>query len=288
MEEKVEEVKVGDKVFRSYKVDYARLEKRQGYKTSAFPKVEDIGAQLECAAKGISGTGAMATYTHFISIPLIIYKEVKNAYSELKKAIMSDADSHIDPDLFNPDNHIHLTITMLALETKEKVLAASKALMQAWDKIVAAHLTPIKLHLKGLGSFSKRADKTNLVYAKLVEDAEYEKLIQIGDIIIKQMVSAGALYRDELSHITYYPDHDSYKIDEVHMTLLNAKFKAKVAGGKEKKYLFDPTPVLKYYADYEFGTFTVERMELSKINEFNKETGYYLAEQVVPTSLQSK
>eukprot|EP01022_Parablepharisma_sp_SALTPOND_P033653 TRINITY_DN89239_c0_g1_i1.p2 TRINITY_DN89239_c0_g1~~TRINITY_DN89239_c0_g1_i1.p2 ORF type:complete len:299 (+),score=41.30 TRINITY_DN89239_c0_g1_i1:77-973(+) len=284
MEEKVEEVKVGDRIYRTYKADYARLEKRQAYKASAFPKVEHIGHALESGAMLPAG---VVQYTHFVSIPLILYKNVLESYSELKKAILSDKE--IDAALFNPESHIHLTLTMLALPTKDKILAASKALMQAWEKIVAQKLVPLTLRLKGLGVFGKRTDKTNIVYGKVVEDADYEKLVKIADLIIKQMIEMKVCTKDELAHITYYPDHDLYKVNEFHMTILNTKFKARtVPGGKEKQFLFDASGLLRYYGDYEFGAFTMERIELSKIGEYEKETGYYLCEQMVPTSLQPK
>jgi len=286
MEEKVEEIKIREKVFRAYKIDYVRLEKRQAYKLSAFPKVENIGHELECGTMLPAGT---FQYTHFVSIPLIIYKNVTEQYGEFKKAVLSDKEIPIDPAFFNPENHLHLTIAMLVLNSKEKIDLASKALMQAWDKIVEQKLVPIKLNMKGVETFGKKIDKTNIVYGKLVENSEYEKLIKIGNIIIKQLIEMKALEKDELTHITYYPDHDLYKIDQLHMTILNTKFKAKtVAGSKEKQFLFDASNIVKYYGDFNFGEFELQRIEISKKSEYNKENGYYLCEQFVPTDLQKK
>lgn len=286
MEERVEEVKVGEKVFRCHKVDYTRLEKRRGYKSTAFPKVEGNGAEIEAAAAAAAvciSPEVPIEYTHFVSVPLSMYKSIRGSYVELRTAILSDKESPVDPDLFDPDTHLHLTITMLALDSKEKIEAAKKALIDAWEKAgKELKILPIRIHIKGLASFSKRADKTNLVYGSLVEDEGWERLMKLADLVIKQMLASKALEKEELSHVTYYPDQDVFKVDQLHMTLLNTKFKARIAGGKEKQYLFNPAPILKDYGNYEFGTITIERIELSKIRMNNPDTGYYLSEQTVP------
>jgi len=280
MESKVDEVKIKGKEYRTYKVDYSRLEKSQDHKSTAFPKVENIGNELEC--KAILPGGAI-NYTHFISIPLTIYESIRDGFSSFTEAVLLEDERPIDPLLIIPEIHIHITITMLPLPNKEDVQAASKALIRAWDKIIEKKLSPVKLHMKGIGTFGKRIDKSHLLYGKLVEDSEYEKLEKISDIIIKEMISAKVLTEKQLSHIKYIPDKGIYKVNMYHMTILNAKFKAKATKKlKEKDCLFDATVLLQYYTDYDFGSFTLERIELSNITHEAKQTGYYFCEQVVP------
>eukprot|EP00826_Nyctotherus_ovalis_P043020 TRINITY_DN4499_c0_g1_i11.p1 TRINITY_DN4499_c0_g1~~TRINITY_DN4499_c0_g1_i11.p1 ORF type:complete len:145 (+),score=41.65 TRINITY_DN4499_c0_g1_i11:163-597(+) len=143
--------------------------------------------------------------------------------------------------------------------------------------------------MKGVATFGKRVDKTHLLYGRIMEDSEYEKLLRISDMIIKEMIIAKVLTEKQLSHIKYVPGREMYKVETFHMTILNAKFKAKASKKlPEKDCLFDASVLLQYYADFEFGSFNLERIELSNIAHEAKQTGYYLCEQAVPVDAKGK
>lgn len=281
MESKVEEIDINGKYYRVYKVDYSRLEKGQGYKSSVLPKVANIGYELEAGVIQPAGT---VNYTHFISIPLIYHENIVDSFIKFKDAVLSNKDQCIDQELFNKETNLHITIIMLELRTKGNVQEASKALVKAWNEILENKILPVKLHMKGLEKFGKHDNKTNVVYGKLVEDEEYEKLVKISDIIIKAMIDAKVLEKSQLSHIRYIPDCGIYRVDKFHMTVLNTKYKSMSKKGmEENECVFNSTGITKLYNDFDFGIIDLKQIELSCLTKKSQETGYYYPEVVVKT-----
>ena len=171
---------------------------------------------------------------------------------------------------------------MLVLNTKEEIQKASQALIAAWETINKKGFLPLKLHLKGLGTFGKRLDACDVIYGQIVEDDQFEKLFPITDIIIKSMMEVNVLKKEQLAFTIYDPSSDTYKLEKFHMTILFSKFKAKSKKGRKRKdCLIDGTEVIKYYGEYEFGYFEFIRLELSNINDPKKDTEYYMCEQAV-------
>lgn len=214
-------------------------------------------------------------FTHFLSIP-VRSEEVTEKFEEFKFSVLEDAgrDSGVDSTIFQNPEKLHLTLGTLVLMNDAEVQKAKGVLLQCYDDLVAPILKviPLFVDIQGLEYMNDDPGAVDVLYAKIVDSPEAEKLQMLADRVIDKFVSANLMQRQ----------YDRVKL---HITVMNTLFRKDASGESAPRQQnqrgpprdresFNASSILKNFGSFEFGSYHVNRVELSQ-RYSTGEDGYY-------------
>ncbi|KAJ4868420.1 putative eukaryotic LigT [Raphanus sativus] len=213
-------------------------------------------------------------FTHFISLPLAIYPELKQKVETFRNSILgNDHDKKplkfqstldemgIEKSMFISPNSLHLTVVMLKLENKEAVDAAQDILKSVSTSVRhALDNRPVFIRLKGLDCMNGSLDKTRVLYAPVEEVGGEGRLLRACSIllslrayfssyiIIGAFVNAGFAGKDAKSRL------------KLHVTMMNATYRR----DKSKGMTFDAREIHKEFGRKDWGEYLIREAQISK------------------------
>lgn len=215
--------------------------------------------------------------THFINIPIIddlFIEEYKKFTEFIKKQNLKD----FYPDLLQKPGKLHFTVCVLSLgEDEEKIEKVNTILNRLCPQIQQISLGNLKCNFDGFSSMGKVND-CRVIYSKVKEDENYNRLCEIISIIIKNLVQEGIISKKDLSasHVEFDKKKDFYSI-KIHMTLLNTLFLNKIAKKLQMKqiYSIDSNEILNFMNNKViFPSVSLSEIHYSRMRE-NKITEKY-------------
>ena len=226
-----------------------------------------------------------ATFSHFISVPLI-ESSLKGKLSDLQKKILGcfSEDQQKLMDLNNPDL-FHITLSMLCIPKEEQKLLAQEIMIRN-QKLIEKLLENSKLTLK-LGkvmAFSKQEKKEansksfqkyrnsapknkkqqNVIYLEVQEDENLKKLMQISHIIIKDFIESNIIDTKDLKSMKVLYDHNigCFRAEKFHITLFRVDDS------------LDLSVLKKELGDFEFGAVECNSIDISTRFSYDIEKFY--------------
>nr|VDC77347.1 unnamed protein product [Brassica rapa] len=217
-------------------------------------------------------------FTHFISLPLAIYPELKQKVEAFRNYILGDnkdkkpskfqttldAEMEIEKSMFVSPNSLHLTVVMLKLENKEAVDAAQDILKSVSANVMhTLDNRPVLIRLKGLDCMNGSLDKTRVLYAPVEEVGGDGRLLRacsillsrrayfyacLFDIIIDAFVNVGFAGKDAKSRL------------KLHVTMMNATYRR----DKSKGMTFDGREIHKEFGRTDWGEYLIREAQISK------------------------
>ncbi|KAK7486498.1 hypothetical protein BaRGS_00022299 [Batillaria attramentaria] len=214
-------------------------------------------------------------FTHFLSVP-IRSEDVVERFEEFKFAVLEDPsrDTAVDATIFQNPQKLHLTIGTLVLMNEAEVQKAKHVLLQCYDDLVEPILKENSLFvdIKGLEYMNDDPGAVDVLYAKIDDSPEAEKLQMLADRLVDKFVSANLMQQQ-------------YERVKLHITVMNTLFRKDPSGeaaprpqhGRgppRERESFNASSVLKNFGTFDFGTYHVNRVELSQ-RYSTGEDGYY-------------
>ncbi|RID80405.1 hypothetical protein BRARA_A03070 [Brassica rapa] len=208
----------------------------------------------------VQGHGEVVT--HFISLPLAIYPELKQKVEAFRNYILGDNNDKkplkfqrtldemgIEKSMFISPNSLHLTVVMLKLENKEAVDAAQDILKSVSASVRhALDNRPVFIRLKGLDCMNGSLDKTRVLYAPVEEVGGDGRLLRACNIIIDAFVNVGFAGKDAKSRL------------KLHVTMMNATYRR----DKSKGMTFDGREIHKEFGRTDWGEYLIREAQISK------------------------
>lgn len=206
-------------------------------------------------------------FTHFLSIPFVT-EEIRKNFAQFKHEVLNDSDIYgINEALFQKEEKLHLTITMLVLLDNDDRSISSEYLQDCKELVVDSVLQgPLYVKLQGLNYMNDEPSSVDVLYAKVIS----EELQDICDGIARYFADRGYIQLK----------HDNVKL---HVTLMNTRFldlddaidEAQDSRDHKQK-TFDASKILQKYKDFYFGTMLINEIHLSQ--RYSKASnGYYEA-----------
>ncbi|XP_013672441.1 uncharacterized protein LOC106376858 isoform X2 [Brassica napus] len=201
-------------------------------------------------------------FTHFISLPLAIYPELKQKVEAFRNYILGDNNDRkplkfqstldemgIEKSMFISPNSLHLSVVMLKLENKEAVDAAQDILKSVSASVRhALDNRPVFIRLKGLDCMNGSLDKTRVLYAPVEEVGGDGRLLRACNIIIDAFVNVGFAGKDAKSRL------------KLHVTMMNATYRR----DKSKGMTFDGREIHKEFGRTDWGEYLIREAQISK------------------------
>jgi len=215
--------------------------------------------------------------THFINIP-ILDEYFLEEYKKFCEFISSQNIKNFQPEMLQKPGKLHFTVCVLDLgEDPHKIQKVHTILENLNSEIKYISNGDLTYNFDGFNTMGKVED-CRVVYSKIKEDINYEKLCKIINLIISKFVQEGIMNKQELSqsHITYNKKQNFYSI-KVHMTLLNILFMNKILKKKQIKTLksIDSYEILQFMNEtVVFPSAQLKEIHFSRMRE-NKITEKY-------------
>ncbi|XP_047330760.1 uncharacterized protein LOC124934296 isoform X2 [Impatiens glandulifera] len=210
--------------------------------TKASEKIESI---IEEVTKSSS-----VDYSHFISLPLAVHPELVDKLFNFQRSILGASNSDksenledfgIDKSIFINPKTFHLTVLMLKLWNRDRVVAATEVLQAC---------------MKGSST------KARVLYAPVEEVGGEGRLELACQIIIDAFVEAGLVL-----------EKDAQQKLKMHATIMNARHR-KWKWRMKKMDTFDARDIFKQYGSEDWGEYIIGEAHLSQRFVFD-ENGYY-------------
>jgi hypothetical protein len=214
--------------------------------------------------------------THFINVPIedsTFIDTYKSLCQNIKSANLKD----FYPDLLQKPGKVHMTICVLDLGEDETKIAQVHSILENLNtQIKEITKGQLKFNFEKFESMGAK-ETTRVIYAKMKEDENYQKLSHIIHLIIKALVDNQIIDRSSFKdiHINYDDKTDRYSI-KLHMTLFNVLFLNKILkkkGEKEKRNI-DSSEILDYTNNQIMTDAVIDRIHFSRMRE-NKQTEKY-------------
>ncbi|XP_047330761.1 activating signal cointegrator 1 complex subunit 1 isoform X3 [Impatiens glandulifera] len=232
--------------------------------TKASEKIESI---IEEVTKSSS-----VDYSHFISLPLAVHPELVDKLFNFQRSILGASNSDksenledfgIDKSIFINPKTFHLTVLMLKLWNRDRVVAATEVLQKISSKVLdALDRRPISIRLKGLACMKGSSTKARVLYAPVEEVGGEGRLELACQIIIDAFVEAGLVL-----------EKDAQQKLKMHATIMNARHR-KWKWRMKKMDTFDARDIFKQYGSEDWGEYIIGEAHLSQRFVFD-ENGYY-------------
>lgn len=213
--------------------------------------------------------------THFINIPIedaSFIKSYETIRDELHKADLKN----FYPELLQKHYKLHMTILALDLADENKLEKVHTILSKICEEIRIIVKGDLKFNFEKYDTMGNLTT-ARVIYAKMMEDENYQKLTDIIHLIIKTLLDAEVLSRRDLkeSHVEYDKKTGRYGI-KLHMTLLNVTFLNRKNKGKKTKkfYKIDATDIIEFLKVRHLPTADLNNINLSKMKA-DKITGKY-------------
>lgn len=214
-------------------------------------------------------------FTHFLSIP-IRSEEVMEKFEDFKFSVLEhpSRDAAVDSTIFQNPQKLHLTIGTLVLMNDAEVQKAKDVLLQCYEELVEPILkgNPLFVDIQGLEYMNDDPGAVDVLYAKIDDSPEAEKLQMLTDRLVDKFVAASLMQRQ----------YDRVKL---HVTVMNTLFRKdpgsaaapsqqNVRGPVRDRESFSASSILQNFGSFDFGSYHVDRVELSQ-RYSTAEDGYY-------------
>ena len=198
-----------------------------------------------------------ATFTHFISVPLI-EASLKGRLWELQQKILScfPKDQQKLLNLNNPDL-FHITLSMLCLPKEEHKGKANEILIKN-QELITKILGFSKLTLK-LGKVltferqdkkegkkyskpdPKKQNSQKIIYLEVQEDENLKKLMQVSHVLIKDFIENEIIDTKDLKSMKVLYDHTNgcFRAETFHITLFRVDESVDLGGVKKELENFE-------------------------------------------------
>ncbi|CAN8270208.1 unnamed protein product [Cochlearia groenlandica] len=249
------------------------LETREGSSSTSTP------TPLECKDKQKQiVNGHREVDTHFVSLPLAIYPDLKKKLEAFQNSILCNNDYKkkplkfqstlsemgIDKSIFVSKNTLHVTVVMLKLGNKESVDLAIDILKSISPNVMLAlNNRPVFVRLKNLESMNGSLDKTRVLYAPVEEVGhDQDRLLNACYVIIDAFVKAGLAAKDAKSRL------------KLHVTVMNASYRKGKDKSCKKIDTFDAREIHKEFGNKDWGIYRIREAHISKRYQYDP-TGYF-------------
>jgi len=214
--------------------------------------------------------------SHFINVPIEDHGFLTN-YCLLCEDIKLASLEHFYPELLQKPGKLHMTICVLDLgQDKEKIDKVHNIMTNLTKEILQIANGQIYFNFESFECMGKESS-ARVIYAKMKEDENYERLMDIVHMIIKALVDEGVLEKSKLSeyHINYDKQKERYWI-KLHLTLLNVTFLNKIMKKKKEKTLrsINAQKILNFMNNNSLPTASIEKIHFSRMRE-DKQTERY-------------
>lgn len=197
--------------------------------------------------------------THFTCVPACT-DVIKRSYNKLKESILLDDIPGIDEDLFMSAEKLHITFNSCTLLDDEERVKAAQIFNECKEFIT--NVSPIEVNVCGLEIMNDDPSSVAVLYARI----DCPALQDVANHI-QEKFKQDLLNRDKF--------RESVKL---HMTLMNVRGRTEKNPGSLD--FFDARAILKNYADYDFGKFTVKEVHLSQMHTAGT-NGFYIATGII-------
>jgi len=212
-------------------------------------------------------------YTHFVSIPLNSPALV-SALEDFRERVMAlppEQRPGVDASIFAKPQHFHLTVCMLKL-CSEAARRRAREVLRAFD-FRDARAAPPRFSLGGLGTFSGRLDRVDVLFMKVAE-AEGGRLQTLVDSLGRAFGESGLLLpRDRKERIPV----------KLHATVINTRFRkgAKGRKGAGRRSHCDCSQIASSLGGWGSGELQLREVHLSQRGAYRESDGFYLPLEVV-------
>lgn len=212
--------------------------------------------------------------THFINIPIEDEAFIE-AFSNFRNEINCRNLSDFHPELVQKSGKLHMTVAVLTLED-EAIAKVHKIMTELNEEIKKISEGKIMFNFDKYEAMGDQKS-ARVVYAKMVEDSNYDKLTQIIHLIINALVENEIIDKNKLEddHIRFDPKINKYTI-KLHMTILNVMFLNKILKkqGQDPWRNFNATHILNYMKTQALPSAEITQIHFNIMRE-NKETEKY-------------
>ena len=212
--------------------------------------------------------------SHFIGIP-VQDPTIRANFDAFCQSI-KDAGLPVEDWMYLKTPMLHITITMIDLNTPEKLVAAQDVLASIQDDVQSEILgadkdtepKPLNLTMKGIhGSFSKEPTeeelkKVGIMHCAIQEDEHFEAIEKVSHTIISALLKAGVLEKKDFKNITYDKNTKMYRPDQFHMTVIRAV-----------RNPIDARELIKDFGHSSLGTFQVKEIHIKNRALFETSDG---------------
>ena len=215
---------------------------------------------------------------HFIMIPFEDPQFIEG-YKKLCQKLEDDSPNYFDYDLLQKPSKLHISALIFDLNEDEekikKVCSVMKDIQEEIKKISEGNIT---YKFGGYGAFDS-FEKARVVYAKMEEDENYEKMKKIIDLLIKKLLEEGLINKSQLGELPVNQERSSsnptYAI-VMHLTLMNTTFLNKVLKKSNHKPIknFDATDIYDTITSITLPDCPLKKIDFCVLRE-NKSTGKY-------------
>lgn len=217
-----------------------------GFQEQVVPVKAAIMNLIDGLGKGRDGI------THFISTPLNLTGGLTSSFESFKSFVVA-----LSPGLeraFVSERKLHLTITILSLESSEKVESVVGILASQLQQ--SSLMKPLSIRLRGLKILKGTPEACKLLYANPEIPSQ---LHEFSQSLLNVLVKEG--FATDLSVMW-------------HCTLANSKY----GGGQA----FDVKSIIDVISDFDFGIAEIDQIHLSVMNPKSDNSGgkYYKAEHI--------
>ena len=157
------------------------------------------------------------SFTHLITLPFnnSLFVDSFNLFKNDVLLKFSHCNG-VDEFLFQNPKKLHLTISVLSLETETKISQAKEAFKIECERVFKEFEANLKMpiQIKGLGIMNNDPTKTNVLYAKI----ENYTIQQVANRINEQMKQNGFLFKDNMEENV-----------KLHITLMNTLYRKRKA-----------------------------------------------------------
>lgn len=209
---------------------------------------------------------------HFLSIPLNSENLVER-FKEFKTEVLKLEAKGLEAGLFQFPERLHLTLGLLTFLNKQELVDNQTKFNGMITALKLQHLgdKKIVLNLKGIEYMNDDPGEVDILYAKvkLHGTNDSSNLQKFVDDVVSTMTHEGFIKKQ----------YDRVKL---HATVINSLFRErkrdtdKSSGNyyAKSRTHFDAREILKNFADFDFGTFTVESIDISVRGKFERDGRY--------------
>ncbi|XP_010503992.1 PREDICTED: uncharacterized protein LOC104781091 isoform X2 [Camelina sativa] len=214
-------------------------------------------------------------FTHFVSLPLVTYPELKEKLEAFQNSILGNnndkvlplrfqntlAQMGIEKSIFVSPKTFHLTVVMLKLENNESVVKAQNILKSISPNVRQALMNrPVFITLRGLECMNGSFDKTRVLYAPVEEVGHEGRLLSACHVIIDAFENAGFAGKDAKSRL------------KLHATVMNASYRKDKS--RKMDTTFDAREIHKEFGNKDWGTYLIREAHISQRFKYDL-NGYF-------------
>ncbi|PVD18764.1 hypothetical protein C0Q70_21316 [Pomacea canaliculata] len=221
-------------------------------------------------------------FTHFLSIP-VQGEDVVEKFEDFKFQVIEDKrDSRIDATIFQNPQKLHLTIGTMVLLGESEIQQARNLLHDCYIHYISPILNqePLMVDVQGLEYMNDDPGAVDVLYAKIKPGPAAAKQA-LADVLVDKFSEAKLMQRQR----------EQVKL---HLTVMNTLFRKdpgegsaplpqNTRGSVRDRESFNASLILRTLGGFDFGSFQVDRIELSQRYSTGP-NGYYISSACVHLS----